>query len=68
MKASRMTKTHGSHKAQKLVELGWTIKHEFKANNETYEWYLEWEHVEDPPLGSSQDNCEEECPMPNDNG
>lgn len=56
MKAPRMTKTHAPHRAQKLVELGWTVKHEFKADNETYEWYLEWEHVEEPPLLSAQDN------------
>ncbi|CAI8991888.1 hypothetical protein EMIT043CA1_80082 [Pseudomonas brassicacearum] len=56
MKAPRMTKTHGSLRAQKLVELGWTVKHEFKADNETYEWYLEWEHVEEPPLLSPQDD------------
>lgn len=59
MKAPRMTKTHGSLRAQKLVELGWTVKHEFKAGNETYEWYLEWEHVEEPPLLSSQDNWDD---------
>ncbi|MCW1248423.1 hypothetical protein OC610_28655, partial [Pseudomonas sp. SAICEU22] len=56
MKTPRVTRTHGSLRAQKLVELGWTVKHEFKADNETYEWYLEWEHVEEPPLLSSQDN------------
>jgi len=50
MKAPRMIKAHGSQWAQKLVELGWTLKHEFKADNETYEWYLEWEHAEEPPL------------------
>nr|BFE92631.1 hypothetical protein GCM10020185_31670 [Pseudomonas brassicacearum subsp. brassicacearum] len=38
------------------MELGWTVKHEFKADNETYEWYLEWEHVEEPPLLSPQDD------------
>ncbi|WP_024658655.1 hypothetical protein N027_00865 [Pseudomonas syringae USA007] len=47
IKAPKMTKAHSSLRAQKLVALGWTVKHEFKADNETYEWYLEWEHDED---------------------
>ena len=41
MKIPRMTKTHAALRAQRLVELGWTVKHEFKADNETYEWYLD---------------------------
>ena len=57
MKAPRKAKTHGLHRAQQLVELGWTIKHEFKADNETYEWYLEWEHDEEPRFPSSRDSA-----------
>lgn len=64
MKAPRMTKAHGSLRAQKLVELGWTVKHEFKADNETYEWYLEWEHVEEPPLLSSQGDWDNPATLP----
>ena len=56
MKIPRMTKTHAALRAQRLVELGWTVKHEFKADNETYEWYLEWEHVEEPPSLCPHDN------------
>lgn len=50
MKAPRMTKAHALQRAQQLVALGWTVKHEFMADGEIYEWYLEWEHAEDPPL------------------
>ncbi|WP_439864629.1 hypothetical protein [Pseudomonas antarctica] len=58
IKAARTIKVHGLHLAQQLVASGWTVKHEFKAENETYECYLEWEHVGEPPVLSPRAGTE----------
>lgn len=45
----REVKAHGPVRAQALLDLGWTLKHEFKdEDGETCEWYFVWELPSEP--------------------
>ncbi|GGY21791.1 hypothetical protein GCM10007386_57900 [Pseudoduganella dura] len=44
-KDASMAKTNSAARAERFIDLGWTLEHEIKAaNGETYEWLLRWTH------------------------
>jgi len=63
MPTPKHTKAHSLIRAQELLELGWTLKHELKTEQgDIYEWYFAWEHMQEPgssaPLGQETGTSE----------
>lgn len=54
----KLGKTNSSQIAQRFISLGWTLKHEFRAegDSEPYEYVFEWEQQGDAPYPKQGDH------------
>ena len=57
MAIPRQAKTSNPSRVRQLLDLGWKVSLEIKADNgETYEWLLDWEDESEPLFPESEPN------------